>query len=251
LSKSELPVFLGLLGGEPTLHQRYFKLLDIIREKVLTHEDSRLYITTNGHKDTSFFEKHLESDGKTYMLWSLHPESVGGEEFEQFYNNIVLMHNKGYKTKINLMLHPDPKYWDVTKHRYEKLNKLEYAILHPHFIYGGFNQDVDYTEDFFKFFKFLESQRVKEFVFNTESDEYIFSDYEIFSNEYNQFKGWKCWQNNFEIDNNCKISDQCFDRNSINIPTDFFKNIKHIDPRICPHEFCSCDGLMKIHKERV
>ena len=77
----------------------------------------------------------------------------------------------------------------------------------------------------------------------------VFSDYEVFNNNLNQFKGWGCWHNNFEIKNDCKISDQCFNRESTNIPFDFFKNITEITPRICPHQYCSCDGLLKIHKE--
>jgi len=43
LEKSTLPLFLGLLGGEPTLHQRYFQLLDLLHEKILSHKDSRIY----------------------------------------------------------------------------------------------------------------------------------------------------------------------------------------------------------------
>lgn len=250
LSKSTLPVFLGLLGGEPTSHQRYFQLLDMLDEKVLTHDDSRLYITTNGAKSPEFFNKHKESNGKIYMLWSLHPEYIGSEEFENFYNNIILMHNKGYKTKINLMLHPNMKYWAVTKERYERLNALDYAILHPHFIYGGFSEDVEYSPDFYIYFKFLENQRVKEFQFSTAEQDYIFSDYEIFSNGYNKFKGWNCWQNNFEIKSDGRISDQCFNMSSVDIPVDFFKDIKEVESKICPHQFCSCDGLLKIHKEK-
>lgn len=251
LSKSSLPVFLGLLGGEPTLHQRYGELIDLIVERVIHHPDSRMYITTNGHRPTEWFKQQRDSNGKMYMLWSLHPEHVDLEQFKTFYNNIVTMHDKGYKTKVNLMLHPGRKFWEQTKYMYEELNKLDYVILHPHFVYGGFNRDVRYNKDFYAYFKFLENQRVKEFVFHTAEQEYIFSDYEIFSNGYNQFKGWKCWQNNHEIRYDCTISDQCFNRSAVEIPVDYFKNITKVEPKICPHNFCSCDGLMKINKEKV
>lgn len=250
LSKSSLPVFLGLLGGEPTMHHKYFELLDLINEKVLTHDRSRLYITTNGVKSTEFFQQHKDTDGRIFMLWSLHPEFTGDEEFENFYNNIMVMHDKGYRTKINLMLHPDKKYWVKTKERYDRLNELEYTILHPHFIYGGFNHDVEYGESFYEYFRFLEGQRVKEFTFTTEDDEFLFSDYEVFDRRLNQFKDWWCWHNNFEINYKGKITDQCFHKGNFDIPKNYFRDIKEIKPRICPHEFCSCDGLMKIHKER-
>ena len=252
LSKASLPVFLGLLGGEPTLHHHYGELIDSIIDRVIHHDDSRLYITTNGHRPTEWFKQQRDSNGKIYMLWSVHPEYVDEEQFKILYNNIVTMHDKGYKTKINLMLHPGRKFWNITKMMYGELNKLDYAILHPHFIYGGFDKDVKYNKDFYKEFKFLENQRVKEFVFTDDSQKaHIFSDYEIFSNNLNQFKGWKCWQNNYEIRYNNKISDQCFNRFARDIPVDFFKNIKAVEPKICPHNYCSCDGLMKINKERI
>jgi len=250
LAKSKLPVFLGLLGGEPTLHTRYFELLNMIIEKVLIHPDSRLYITSNGAKSPDFYAKQPDSNGKMFMLWSLHPEYVDDEQFETLFANVELMHSKGYKTKINLMLHPGKKHWEKTKRYYERLDALDYTILHPHFIYHGFDRKVNYTKEFYKFFKFLENQRLQEFVFTSTEGEHIFTDYEIFSNQYNQFKGWNCWQNNLEIDNFGRITDRCFGPNQ-EITPGFFEKITEIKPRRCPHQFCSCDGLMKIHKEKV
>ncbi len=251
LAKSPLPVFLGLLGGEPTLHQRYFELLRLITEKVLIHPDSRLYITSNGAKPTDFWAKHQDPHGKIYMLWSIHPEHVDEEQFENAYRNILLMNTKGYKTKVNLMLHPGKRHWAKVKMMYDRLSALDFVILHPHFIYHGFDRDVRYSKEFYEYFSFLENQKVKEFVFSTAERDYIMSDYEIFSNKLNRFKGWKCWQNNYEIRNDGTVSDQCFQRAGIPLPVDFFKNITAIEPKICPHSFCSCDGLMKIHKERL
>ena len=248
LCKAQLPVFLGLLGGEPTLHQRYFELVHQLTTRVIHHPDSRLYITTNGAKPTTFYDKHPESNGKIYMLWSLHPEYTTDESFETFYDNVVLMHEKGYKTKINLMLHPGKRHWEQTKYRYNKLNELDYAILHPHFIYTGFDQQVKYSAAFYEYFAFLKDQRLKEFVFSTSTSDMLLTDYDIFSNKYNQFAGWDCWHNNYEIDNFGRITDRCFGK-SIPLPVDFFKNISAVVPRKCPHQFCSCDGLMKIHKE--
>lgn len=247
LSKSTLPVFLGLLGGEPTTHSKYFELLDMINEKVLWHDHSRLYITTNGAKSPEFFSRHKESNGKIYVLWSIHPEYA---DFDVIYQNIMVMREKGYKTKVNLMLHPGKRYWARQKEWYYKLAELDDCILHPHFIYHGFDKDVKYSDQFFDEFSFLEDQRIKEFVLSTAEKDYIMSDYEIFKGGHNQFNGWKCWHNNFEIRNDGLISDQCFDRKGKTITKDFFKNITEITPRICPHNFCSCDGLMKIRKEK-
>ena len=40
LEKSTLPVFLGLLGGEPTLHPRFFEILEILNTDFISIEEN-------------------------------------------------------------------------------------------------------------------------------------------------------------------------------------------------------------------
>lgn len=250
LSKSTLPVFLGFLGGEPTLHHRYKELLQMVMDKVITHDDSKLYITTNGARGYEWFKNHPDSNGKINMLFSLHPEYVNDARFEDMYRTLILMNDKGYKVKMNLVLHPDPKFWEVTKRRYERLDELEFMNLHPHFVYYGHNLDVDYPPEFYKFFRFMAGPKVKEHQLTTTEGERIMSDFEIFDLGLNKFQGWKCWHNNYEIMADGRISNQCFGERSMEIPVDYFKDITEVKPRICPFEYCSCDGLLKQRKER-
>jgi len=248
MEKSSLPIFLGLLGGEPTSHYRYFELLELIKQKVLKHKDSRLYITTNGSKDINFFKKHKDSDSKQYVLWSWHPEFINKDELELYIDKIKLMLNKGYKNKINIMLHPKKEYWDMTKTFINKCLNIDNLEVHPHFIYKDQHSFIKYSPDFYKQFSFLKQLENKEFVFEDDNKIENLTDIEIFEQKRNQFKGWKCWNNNYEIGLDCKIQQFCFE-DPEPISFNYFKNIKEILPRKCPYDYCSCDGLLKIYKE--
>ena len=101
LKRANLPIFLGLLGGEPTSHHKYFELVNIIQKDILPkHKDSRLYITTNGAKDIEFYNRHtISDDKKLYILWSWHPEYNNKTSSDLFIQKIKLMISKGYKDK--------------------------------------------------------------------------------------------------------------------------------------------------------
>lgn len=251
LGKSTLPVFLGLLGGEPTYHHKYWEMLQQIKDKVLTHKDSRLYITSNGAKSNEFFYKHEDSlEGKLYMLWSYHPEYIEAKERLNFILNVKLMLAKGYKTKVNVMLHPKREYWESTKKVILALNKIQGVEVHPHFIYSDPHTRVMYSPDFYEYFSFIKEFEHKEFSFITaEGETKNYSDIEVFENRYNQFKGWKCWNNNYEINLQCEVNQFCIEDKKP-LLKDFFKDITEIKPVSCPHNFCSCDGLLKIKKEK-
>lgn len=248
LKKSHLPIFLGLLGGEPTSHHRYFELLDKIDE-TLHHKDSRLYITTNGNKDVSFYNKHKDSLGKYYVLWSWHPEYMNEQTSKDYIEKIKVMKEKGYKNKINIMLHPKKEYWEITKLFIHQCNKLGIEV-HPHFIYKDQHSFIKYSKDFYESFNFLKDFDNKEFVFTDSNKQESFkTDIEIFENKDNMFKGWKCWNNNYEIGLDCSIQQFCFE-DPHPIPFNYFKNLKEVTPKICPFDYCSCDGLLKIKKEK-
>ena len=248
LKKSSLPIFLGLLGGEPTSHYKYFELLTKLSPIILNNKDSRLYITTNGSKDNDFFEKHPSLGNQFYFLFSLHPEYINETNFLNFQKNIEIVLNKGYRVKVNVMLHPSKRYWNNLKYFIEELQKLNIDV-HPHYIYGDVHNKIRYTDEFYQYFNFINITKKPEFIFETQETTYQFNDHDIFNNNYNQFLGWNCYNNNFEIDLDCRINQFCFgDKRPIK--KDFFKNITEIVPKKCPHNFCSCDGLLKIYKEK-
>jgi len=252
LSKATLPIFLGLLGGEPTSHYKFKEMIDQIDDKVLHHDDSRLYITTNGYKDISFF-KNMKTyeDNKHYILWSWHPEYNDIKTNKQYIDKLKLMIRKGYQSKINIMLHPAKKYWKITQDFIHECIKIHSLDIHPHFIYTSPHETVKYSNEFYKEFDFsLKILRNKEFIFKTKDKELFLDDINIFKNKYNKFKGWNCWNNNYEINLYCQVNQFCFEEKH-NIKKDYFKDIKKVYPKICPHNYCSCDGLLKIKKEKI
>jgi len=251
LSKSTLPIFLGLLGGEPTMHPRYWQLLEkLITDFLPKHDMNRLYITTNAARDLEFFEKHIY-DSKIRFLWSYHAEYADSKDFLE---KVKAIAKKGFKNRVNIMLHPNKKYWKDLKWIFIELKKLQnigFDIeLHPHFIYTDVHNTIKYSNEFYKFFDFIQKETPKEFEFYVNGKQYDFSDIEVFENKYNRFKYWKCWNNNYEINLDCKVNQFCFEEKH-EIPKDFFKNITTIIPVICKHDYCSCDGLLKIKKEKV
>ena len=248
ISKSELPVFLGLLGGEPTLDPNFLEIYELIQHQIMSKSpENRLYITTNG--STNVF-KNLKYYKNTYILWSCHFEfkEKYGKNFEKFLNNIKISINKGFKNRVNLLLNPEKKYYNDTLYIFNELKKLNVEI-HPHFLFED-DKLFEYTEDFFENFKTLNEMN-KNFIFETKDGYIKLNDYTIFKNKLNNFKGWKCYNNNYEISYDGKVKNMCklnnFDllKNPL-----FFKKITKIEPVICNYNECNCDTLLRIYKEK-
>ena len=250
ISLSKYPVFLGLLGGEPTLHPRFIEIISIIKDKILfNNSDNRLYITTNG--STNIFQK-IKYIPRTFFLWSIHLENKSryGYQFGKVFDNIKRMQDLGFKNRVNFMLLPDPKYYDDLHFIYKKLKELGVQI-HPHFLYKNQLEQTelyDYPKEFFD--EFEEFKDVKgNFIFETDKGYYNLNDYYIFKYHLNNFKGWKCYNNNFEISYDGVVQNLC-KQITTKISKDplYFRKIK-LDYMQCPYNSCVCDGLLKIFKK--
>jgi len=237
ISSSSLPYNLGLLGGEPTLHIHYNDLITYIHNKL--RDSDKLYVVSNGEKD---FSDHIELD-KLVMLWSYHPEYT---KEDIFFRNVEIMKSKGFKYKINIMLHPGKVYWKRTKEFIYKCIEKGYRI-HPHFIYKDVYNLFNYTKDFWEYFRFLDYEIEKDLVYNKE----LYNDYSLFYSKKNKFKGWNCYNNNYEINIDYNINQFCKSNKGINLlkEPDFFKNINKVKPIVCNFSSCNCDGLLKQYKE--
>tara|TARA_E500000318_G_scaffold52835_1_gene49227 strand:- start:2941 stop:3909 length:969 start_codon:yes stop_codon:yes gene_type:complete len=256
LGRARLPVFLGLLGGEPTIHPHYPELIDKCLEVVKKHPDGRLYITTNGSSKSSIFQNHRYDD-RLYFLFSFHSEYEFKYKkgFEILLKNIDIAVNRGFKVKVNVMLHYNKKLWQKTHDFVDQLEKYGDRInIHPHFLYadGDVHKLQDYGNDFYK-----EFERFKDypdyFTFENENgNKKMYNDYNIFENEFTNFKDWDCWNNNYEISYTGVVHRVCFEERSDLLKDPFFfRNIGKICPVSCPHTSCNCDGLLKIYKEKV
>lgn len=252
LSLSTLPVFLGLLGGEPTTSRNYEYIIHQVQQKILPLNDrNRLYITTNLSKNLEYWKQHPKINN-TFILASFHPEHNTTKESIEIFIEKLLYLRKYFKVKVNIML--DPNYdninfmWEelILKH---KLNK--YVIIHPHIIYPNgspFNNlDKIYKTSLDKYERLFQ-YAPHEFEF----DGVPMKDIDVFSQKRNSFTSWDCYQNNYEISFDGFVTNICFTKRvKLSQNPLFFRNIKRIRPRTCQKDFCNCDGLLKCRKENV
>lgn len=236
LSKSSLPFNLGLLGGEPTLNPHYYYILD---ELAKCEKFKRVYVVTNGEKDLTDHPHYPN----IAFLFSYHPADCTNRD--RFVNNMKLMLSRGYKCKVNVMLHHDKNLWPQIKEMFEICAGIEGLKVHPHFIYGKTIQDLfHYRKNFWDYFDFLKDTIEKELMY----DDDVFNDYEVYNQKLTNFKGWDCYNNNYEIDVKGNVIKFCLDplsgSNLVRDP-DFFKRITKTEPMVCPHSACNCDGLLK------
>lgn len=235
LSRSTLSFNLGLLGGEPTLSPHYYYILDRVQE---FQNNNGIYVVTNGERD---FAQHKDFD-RVAFLFSYHPADC--TDREKFIRNMQIMVDRGYKCKVNVMLHHDKRYWDNIKETFELCSKIEGLKIHPHFIYSGNSRKLfHYRNNFWEFFKFL-GDLPGELVYDTD----IVNDYQIYHQGLTNFEGWDCYNNNYEIMSNGSVARFCTpNKQAVNLATDldFFKRITKTVSMTCPYNECNCDGLLK------
>jgi MoaA/NifB/PqqE/SkfB family radical SAM enzyme len=254
IALSTLPVFLGFLGGEPTIHPKFYELYEMSVKAVSKHKDGRLYITTNGSREIEFFEK-IKYHDNVYFLWSFHPEYLanyakGDSKYGVILDNIKLMQERGFKNKVNIMLSDDEQYWDDLLAFSDELEKIEGVELHPHFLYTDSKDKSEifpYTDAFYKKFEKFKYYN-KEFLYDGKE----YNDYEMFTLGLNKFKGWSCYNNNYEIRWDGTVEQFCFNEET-NLLKDlfFFRKLKEVTGKPCPYNVCECDGLLKIYKEKT
>ena len=250
LSLSKYPLFLGFHGGEPSIHPRFTELIQETL-KILTHKDSRLYIVTNGLSKNLL---KIPYNHKVYFLMSSHMEykKLYGDHYEKYLNNVRELHNRGFKVKCNILLLPQKEYWYDIHFLYEELSKIG-VIIHPHFIYElKDNKEIiyNYSKEFYNEFKELRNTECK-YIFETDHNTHIkVSDYDLFKNNLNHFKGWNCYNNNFEIKYDGFLRRICTN-DLIDLKKNplYLKNFK-ITPIKCDYDCCMSDGVLKCLKTR-
>jgi len=234
LNRSALTFNLGLLGGEPTLNPHYYYILDSISA---LPKFNWVYVVTNGEKDLTSHPMYE----RIAFLFSYHPADC--TDRERFIANIKLMVSRGYKCKVNIMLHHDEKLWPQIKEMYEICSAIPGLKIHPHFLYGNSIQKLfKYKKEFWDYFRFLEECE-KDLCY----DDDLFNDFQVFDQGLTNFEGWSCYNNNYEIDVYGKVQQFCKTNTKVDLlrDPDFFARIPKTEPMICPHKACNCDGLLK------
>lgn len=236
LGRSSLNFNLGLLGGEPTLGPHYYYVLDKL---AALDNNNNVYVVTNAEKDLS---THPHYDNLAF-LFSYHPKDC--TDRNRFLKNIRWALDAGYQCKVNIMLHPDKRLWDDIKAMYYTCKDIEGLKVHPHFMYGNSIQKLfNYRKEFWTYFDFLGVEMEKDLIYDDDK----FNDFQVFDKKLTNFKGWSCFNNNYEIDVYGNVVQFCREKSDdVNLTRDrdFFKRIEETKAMICPHSACNCDGLLK------
>jgi hypothetical protein len=197
-----------------------------------------VYVVTNGEKDLT---THPHYDNLAF-LFSYHPKDCTDKQ--RFLDNIHWALESGYQCKVNIMLHPDKRLWDDIKEMYDICMEIEGLKVHPHFLYGNTIQKLfNYRKEFWEYFRFLEDLE-KDLMYDDDK----FNDFQVFDKKLTNFKGWSCFNNNYEIDVYGNVVQFCKEKEddvSLMRDRDFFKRIDKTRAMICPHSACNCDGLLK------
>lgn len=249
ISFSSLPVFLGLQGGEPTLDPNLLELVDLIDSEILEkHDKNRLYITSNLKEPETLFK--IPANKKIFILGSFHPRDTYITDFL----DSILKLQESFKVRVNLMLIDEPGLYKKLHNAYECLINTK-AEIHPHFVYEDHSRGslALYSSKFYEEFKYMKTQRDFEieetFGDSTMVETSEISDFELFEHNKHHFYGFHCYNNNYEIDfeGNVKVLCKSTKDSLLKNPL-YFKNIAKIEPMICPHQNCNCDGLLKVLK---
>ena len=245
---STLPIFLGLLGGEPTISKHFNYIIRELNRSGFFEKNNRLYVVSNGQKPLQKVIRYLKDsdyyNNKLFWLLSYHPSQDPDDNiFIQCANELISM---GYKVKINFMLDPDLPFNELKKMTLVKDRLKKEALIHWHYVYVNEHELAEYPEEVFEYFDKIIDQP-KEFL----ADGVLVSDSWLLDQKFNRnnFKGWNCWLNNYEIDFRGNLVKFCTGEKT-NLLDDifFFRKIKKIIPIICKWDKCSCDGLLKIKK---
>lgn len=254
--RSTLPIFLGLQGGEPTIHPKYEELIELCHDAISVHEHGGLYVTTNGSRGPEFFKKQKYHD-KLMFLWSFHPEYSEryGDNFYKFVESVKVCGEKGHRNRINVMLHSDEKYWPIIHKLVDMIEDIPDVEIHPHWVYKDGDPHagtIDYNEKFYKEFERFKHYPAWLIFQDVSGNNHKLNDYDIFLSGNFNFHKWKCWHNNYEISWKGVVSKACNLGEKVSLITSpfYFKNIHTIKPVLCPHTSCACDGHLKIYKEK-
>lgn len=197
-----------LLGGEPSAHPLYFYILDELYK--LDNLTGAAVLTGGGPKVTSeWIIKHNQYD-RFWFNFSFHPSEQ--TEIEKWKQKVLHANdiNNGH-CLVNILL-AGPKWNDKINDMIEfcdnnNIMKLPNVIFSPKDCKDYMIKNTAYKEWISGYADRFE----RELVFTSGEIEHKYNDIDVYLNDLNRFKGWKCLNNNYAIEgaNNTNITRMC------------------------------------------
>jgi len=236
--KFEVDFNLIILGGEPTLHPKINKIVELCLK---VDQIKRLTMFTNGSKFNvidsllDMCEKmDLEQRERFKIIYSFHPEYHNQIFFDKIRERVKRFEELGmeYRILASIELNKPNSYYENTDnllYNNKDLNIYSNFILDDNFAHG---YDVpDYMVKYGRDFKFSCGDRGR--VIFEDGTEEILNSFEIYYKTQLKFKGFKCNPIYFYTTNDDKIINYCTNR-QVNYLTQ--KNIEQ--NFVCSHDCC-------------
>lgn len=231
-------------GGEPTYWKYFIDFAESVKK-----ENHYFSFITNGSRDFDYFKKI--SDFTDGVIISYHPEYSDKDHFVEISKALTC------PVAVNLMMVPAQFSFlvDVAKYLYDNSNMAIWPKLLLDKTTDKFitNNVIDYTEEqkeFLKkwpYFRNLDDSKIHRGNILYNGKEITAND--IFLNDLNRYKGWKCWAGidmiNIDFWGNIYRAN-CEQGGSLGKITDFQLPTETI---ICDKSLCSCLSDIYLRKE--
>jgi MoaA/NifB/PqqE/SkfB family radical SAM enzyme len=251
LEKINKPLEIILLGGEPTLHPKYF---DIIEKVSKIKNDLEFGIISNGmfKNPEDFIKKHTKYKKNFSFSITFHPSQHDSESIEKFKNNILIIKDNNFLLNVNVILDKlenKEKIKDILD--FLESNNIGFYYNIPFYqvdnIAKPFDESKEYKDFLRKINDTYNGQRELRYeTYNVFEERKIYNDIEVYLNDLQDFYGWKCLNNNFEIKAGSTDFIRMCELNKYT--TD---EINNLQPMICKINKCLCQGLLSNEKIRI
>ncbi|MDD0854361.1 radical SAM protein [Halobacteriovorax sp. GB3] len=246
ISNIDQPFVINLIGGEPTLHPNFSKIVSFLQD---LEKCTEIRIVTNLAKPIHFWDSI--SSTKIVLTASYHPEYDNGKFFEkinQLYEKFdsdvpflvpnSLIHLPRMKKTLENLLNIDSP-------RSPTIN-----IIRPHYKSGYSVSFEQYPEEIELFIKeattiISKNENQEKIKVYSKNKEIEMAKSTFFDLNMHYLKGWKCNINAFIIHYNGYVSSACRNDKK-HIITAKFKST----PLICPYQACECDDFWNFEKYR-
>lgn len=221
-----------LLGGEPTMHPKYFYILDALDQ--LQNIVSVSTITNGQSKklDTEWVEKH-KIYSKFFLNVTFHPAD---SDLQSIKSLLSMWDNKRVILNI-VLLGPKFNTGILDAINFCKENTITARCNIP-FRPDNTDQYLKKTDDYKEWLNSIanEFERYLYFVYNNGTEE-VLNDIDVYLRELNKFKGWKCKNNNWSVAvNSTELKRMCNGTTSDEYMT-------------CTLDACTCQGLLSVDKQ--
>jgi organic radical activating enzyme len=229
-----------VLGGEPTLHPKYFRVMDALNE--MDGVEAFGNITNGYYKDyVTFVDGHKNYKEKFYWNVTFHPSQV--EDVDYFKQTIQYIKDSGYIININILLDDRFKEHNNDVMYYCNENDIPF---YPSFVFS--NNEFSVVDDV-EWLNHINDnyQPVKELFYHADNSVENYNDIDVYLRGLYKFRGWSCINNSFVI----PIKDSRF----LQFCTDTWFTVEEINDFdgkvVCPLDNCICPARLGDEKFRI